>query len=469
MEKKNSEETNQIQKGNKLYCGIIETKKLFIKNPSKNQTRKIILKKKNLISSNIFPFPKRKSNNEKEIDEVANNPYDLDYNPINSDNLNKIDYNMEIKVNKKKLNIVNGCDAKIINFLNHNKNESLVGIQHRIPINESIEKVLIKKVKIKIVKTDLKNDFNKFLKHNDEKNEKIKNINFIKEIKLAPVHRPVNNFYGLVSKSDLKKCGNLYEKGFLKKKRKKRFKLKYFDKSCQILADIFCGKNVDLDTFELKIKSKEIIYLLLKKKFDIYFQKSEIISSEDDNKDIHIKLNKLIKGILKFKNIISKKRKEENMKFIFKTTLKKMKIKYFQIKNLKINRMNDKKFYFYYFQIENKTEFFKKIYSINKKKKRKSEFINKKSLALYFSSQKFKNDFLFYMRNHLKSLYMKGIYKKWEVYFKKYENQYQSYDESHENIIIYINNEIRLKYPWTNFEVDLAIENFYTLLKEIKR
>ena len=469
MKKKNIPNLRIIDKGHpglqieEIANGIFETKKLRIKLPDHKQIQKKIKKRKyKKIRESLQKKPKKI--NEDKIDYLSYSVNEGIKRENDYNDLNKVTkYNTVEGENKKKLNILEYFT------MNVNKTNNVNGIKvdncgGNDVLDMSCDRMLLEKKKPEIeIKNGLKSDLNFKKKKNFEINkEEGKRL-------IKATERPNNHFYGLISNSDLKKYGNLYEKGFLKKKRKKRFKLKYFHETCNILSEIFIGKEVNLDNFKLDLKNQEIIFFLLKKKYEVYFKKMEKKLYENNDISIEKKLKILLRYILSSKDIISKKRKEENMKFIFKTTLKKMKIKFFQIKNLDINRINDTEFYLYYFKMKKKNDFFQKIYSINKKTKKKTEFINKKALALYFSSKKFEEDFFFYLINHFKELYMKGVNKKWQVFFKKYETQYKNFDKCYMKIIEYIESEVRLKFPWTSFEIDFAIQNFYTIMKEIKK
>ena len=319
-----------------------------------------------------------------------------------------------------------------------------------------------------------------------EKNEKKSRDNFIikkpSPISLLPInksnvnkvenqnliHKKNENKNHLESKVNLNKIRrihsnlSIYERGYLKPKRQKRFCLKYFDNLVNLLTKISKGKRVHLNEFDQINHNGQKIFL------KIFLNKYKNNISKEEK---FFFLNKKVTNVEKFENImnflelkkfkISSKRKEENMKFIFNTIIKKLKIKFFQEKNYKFNTRSENIFYKHYFQKKDDS-------SISNIFSRRNIALNTKILSLYFSFPNFKEDFLYYLKKYFKNIYLKHLYKKWENLFKRYEKRYLDFSTCCEKFLESLNSKKKFKYPWNIFEVENSIKEFHNILNHLK-
>lgn len=256
----------------------------------------------------------------------------------------------------------------------------------------------------------------------------------------------------------------IYERGFNKQNRKKRFKLKFFYDLCFILNKIFLGGKPKISSFNLCPLKEEILFLILFQKYKKFLTKKMIVKMEKEEllqKKITFFLNLIDSQDFK----ISRKRAEENMKFIFNMTLKKLKRKFFHIKNLKNNFKNEKHFHSFYFENENNNKILEKIIFI--KSKNSKHHFNKKDLAIYFMSETFKKDFQIYLNQNFKQIYLKYMTKKWENFFKRYEKDCNNFNKCTKKIINQIKISKRFKLPWNMYEVEHAILSFNALMSKL--
>ena len=306
-----------------------------------------------------------------------------------------------------------------------------------------------------LLKIDKKLKEEELLKNTKEKNL---DINYLRKIiGLDKEKKPLEEIEPV--KAVVKQ--GLYERGYLKSKRKKRFKLKYFFDLCFILSKLFVGEKPKLISFHLSPLKEEILFLILLRKYKKYFTQKNL-SYFQNLKCFKEKLEKMIELLTRQEFKISYKREEENMKFIFNTTLKRMKIKYYQKNNYCYNEENEKKFYNRYFSYARKNKLLEKLFLT-----KKIHHFNKKDLALYFMAKNFKNDFETYIDEYFQIIYLKEIYKKWENFFKIYEKKYSKYKKCSQMIVTKLRNCTRFKFPWTINEVDAALFSFNKILEKI--
>ena len=307
--------------------------------------------------------------------------------------------------------------------------------------------------------SDVKKE-NFFSKHKKENNELDE---LRKLIGLNPLKKKEKNLEKQISQQ-FKIEKTIYEKGYQKKIRRKRFKLKFFYDLVFILNKAFLGEKQKIHSFNLCPLKSEILYLLLSKKFKKILNPRIILKI--DNESCFKKKNMIIFDLLDTQEFkCSSKRAEEKMKFVFNSTIKKLKIKFFFNNNLKNNYESEKMFFKFYFgNIEN-LKLLDKIFFI-KNKKTKHHF-NKKDLIIYFLSKKFKNEFEIYLNEYFNKIYIKSIYNKWENFFKRYERNSLSYSECCEKIISHIKKCKRVKLPWNVYEIDQAVDSFKHLINNL--
>lgn len=384
-------------------------------------------------------------------------------------------YNFEIprkNIQKKTKNFI---VKKEISKYDEKKqiNEQFTTLQNSIvKKNPKIEEIFPKNPLISLLNTydleisDNKNqklyEFNSLLNKNKKfssKNKKEKNldINYLRKI-IGLEKKTINKQENLKKKTQNQA---LYERGYLKSKRKKRFKLKFFFDLCFILTKIFTGESPKIKSFNLTRFKEEILFLILLRKYKKYFSPKHLKFFQK-LKNFREKLNQIIYLITKQEFQKSFKREEENMKFIFNTTLKRMKIKFYQKNNFSFNEENEKKFYNKYFNFSKKNNLIGNLFS-----EKKIHNFNKKDLVVYFMTKHFKEEFEFYLDQFFKIIYLKEIYKKWENFFKIYEKKYCDYEICIEKILEKMRNSKRFKFPWNINEVDSAIFSFHKILDKI--
>lgn len=170
-------------------------------------------------------------------------------------------------------------------------------------------------------------------------------------------------------------------------------------------------------------------------------------------------------------NDTSCKRAEENIKFVFKLSLRHLRLNYFKAHNLKPNiRESELKFYAHYFgDLAKRTkvplaEFLDPLNFRTRQKTLNSEYIH-----LLFASTAFKCDFLNYLKSgSLKSEYQSTVSTKLVKLLVRFERILETKDiEKLERAVSsvqrYFRTNRQCKLPWTEREVDTAIENLVTI------
>ena len=381
-------------------------------------------KKDNFFFKKLF-----KVDNFENITEMDKKPFKNDKYPdlFSLTNINDIESEYHKDIEKKNKKMILSSFTEI-----PKKNINII-----LPIKEK-KKILPKKQKeSRKLKTQQK-IINKFEKEN----------NYISEIskqkKLFNLEGEIKNF-------------RIYERNYNSKRTRFSTKLKNFKKICHIVTHTFLGKNLkSKDIIDLDEKQLFILCEIFKKKYDLKF---EVENSK----------NKYIKKIFEIhKNLInkiSKKRIEEKIKFIYKNTLKSLKIKYINENNFQNNKKSIESFYNFYFKdLAKKLNIpLKSFYDpLNLKGGFKQKSINFKFLKLVFSSKKFKNHFFKYLTYHFKYLYQKNLIKKVDAFFYKFEKKYfREPDEiKNKHLIDYLKSSKKIKFPWSFFEIENATEFF---------
>ena len=246
---------------------------------------------------------------------------------------------------------------------------------------------------------------------------------------------------------------DLYEN---KNERKYKSKLKKLKNVSLLLKKIFRNESIELEKMDIEIYEIKILISILERKFN---KKFLIIYPCNI-----VEFKKILAKILNtIKSEISKKRVEENNKFIFKFILRRLKLRFFNENNLKNNKETNDLFYAYFFSENAKKkkmaliEFYDPL---NLKPIKKS--LNNKYFQLIFQSEKFKDQFLMYNDELLTESYLKLLEKKFHKFLKKYEKVFQEKRNNFaaEEIVKTIKGSKRIKFPWTKNEIETAISFF---------
>lgn len=169
-----------------------------------------------------------------------------------------------------------------------------------------------------------------------------------------------------------------------------------------------------------------------------------------------------------FESEISCKRAEENIKFVFKLTLKHLRLDFFSKHNLKPGAQESELiFYKYYFEKLALSwnlpisEFFDPLNFRTNQKTLNNDFLRR-----LFSASEFRAKFLEYLTSgQLKREYWASVPKKLFKMLKRFERILTSNDsEKLQTAILavqkYFRTNKQCKVPWTENEVDMAIRYF---------
>lgn len=375
---------------------------------------------------------------------------------------------VELNKNKLKLMILKNDSKEYLEIKNTNldsqienfNQKSFYNIQNKIISNifKTTNILMKKKNNYFIIKPEpilnLINSPKKKTLIQKKKNNFVKIIQIEKKLKTNFIK--INNFPLFKEKS-------IYEKGFFKSQRKKRFKLKYYFDLCFLISQIFKGEIPSYNIFKSINKiHQNLFFSMILKKFENCFylyEKNWFSNNQIKNK---IKFEKICQLIESNKFAFSKKRKEENMKFVFNGIIKRLKVKFFQENKIDHPLKNSRKlFYEHYFKKTNNLFLFDNL------SKSKKIIFNKKILKIYFISNLFKKDFNYFLKNFFKKIYVKNINKKFEFLFKKYEKHYHTHEKSSNAIFKNLKTKKQFKFPWTIYEVEESIKGFEIFLRNI--
>lgn len=374
-------------------------------------------------------------------------------------NIKKENYCFEIKKYKKK----EGSKKKDFGLFDEENNKTIFSVppflNKKIKIHKEEKKSKNDK---KIIKDDelykLKKLINLKIIKNDKKNNEINQLRYL--IGLEPIELDENK-----KNTDFSK-NLIYEKNFNKINRKKKIKLTYYYDLCFILNKILLGNIPKIDFLNISPLKHEILLTILLRKYEKYLNNS-IIKKIQREKNFKKKILIFLE-LLQTENFkISLKKNDQKMKMIFSISMKKLKIKFFNINNLKNNKNLKRKsnFYKFYFDSKENLNLLEKIQMI-KKKKSKHHF-NQKELFLYFMSKKFKSEFLIYLNWFFKENYLNNLNKKLENYFKNYEKKYVNNIQSGKQIISDIKKSKKFKFPWNIYEIEDGILKFNNLIRNL--
>ena len=256
----------------------------------------------------------------------------------------------------------------------------------------------------------------------------------------------------------------------LKVDTKNELKINNLDNLKQLFIDFFQGNDrIYLKNYKLDIWDYKIIFIILKRKFPYLKNMLEKSSKEIINENIsdNKKKEELCYIFSKIYSFPSKKRVEENNKFVYKLTLKKLRNKFYKKRNLKNNKRTELLFYRYYFQNDAKLKSrnLKDFYDpLNIKETKKT--LNNTFLKLIFQTEKFKKNFLDILNTKFKRSYMKTIPNKINKLFQKLEIDCEKLGKNIAvmNYVKFVKKVKRFKLPWFVAEVDMSIVAFNQLI-----
>ena len=178
---------------------------------------------------------------------------------------------------------------------------------------------------------------------------------------------------------------------------------------------------------------------------------------------------------INFMNIPSSKRFEENIKFIFKLTLKKLKNK--MLKRYKITsycRSFDVQFYnFYFLELARANGLQIEAFHDPLNSRAGSKTLNSAYLTLVFSSTKFREDFLSYITSQeIITDYQTNLDRKVKQLLLKFDDSFGGRDIEQMEIGIervqhYFRYNRQCKLPWMHSEIQHAVASFRTMVANL--
>lgn len=240
---------------------------------------------------------------------------------------------------------------------------------------------------------------------------------------------------------------------------------------CIILTDLF-GNSFESSRYPLLIPEHlQLIETVMGKKI---IQKESIKYKNRFHKTQEERLEYL-QELEEFRD--SNKRTEENLKFIYKHTLKFLKSQFYEEKGLKYNKESELDFYRFYFGEISKRKgisldlYFDPLLS-NKSEGKSSKTISNNHLKLVFENEEFKRKFFEYVDDQFREDYQSSILKKIERMFIGLENKLkkQTEQERRDTLLSFISvleQKKRVKFPWNTVEIETSKVCFYQRLKKI--
>lgn len=211
-------------------------------------------------------------------------------------------------------------------------------------------------------------------------------------------------------------------------------------------------KGVDLDPGDIPLTEgdKLLVFSILRRKFDL-----KLTPAMDPNQ--------ILEEIAKIPKLHSKKRKEENRKFVFKSVIKALRKSFIEANNIsprESKKTIDEKFYRNYFEetsnvlsIELK-EFFLPGSSVHKTMGTKT--FTDKYIQLIKKSRKFVADFDLELKKFTEDKISYVVEKKVKKMFAKFGQMLRKNDEN--NVIKYVLEDKKGKLPWTKREIQEAVD-----------
>lgn len=169
----------------------------------------------------------------------------------------------------------------------------------------------------------------------------------------------------------------------------------------------------------------------------------------------------------------SSKRFEENIKFIFKITFRKLKLnllKQFHI-NVYSKKFDDQFYEFYFGNLVRSGKYQMDDFYDPLNTKNNLKTLNNDYLALVFESPAFKKDFISYISGEEIQLdYQKTIKRKLAHLLSKFDRFFYSNNQEQGILKVqkYFRKNKQCKLPWTQTEICTAVNTFKFLIKGIK-
>ena len=236
---------------------------------------------------------------------------------------------------------------------------------------------------------------------------------------------------------------------------------------CVLLEKIFKGEHID-DEKDLNIISLYInlVSAIICRKFHL----QPTINLTDRFINIEKRREELRHLIKLALTIPSKKRIEENNKFVYKHTMKFLKAQFYTSRKLKYNKESEMEFYQHYFEdISKKTkkplELFYDPLNITSKYSKKPKTISNTHILLIFDCNNFKAKFFEYIDTNFKEDYQTSIYKKFEKFLSNLESLISKSSDFErvacvEKFIEKLQTSKRCKFPWNSTEIDQALNHY---------
>ena len=261
-------------------------------------------------------------------------------------------------------------------------------------------------------------------------------------------------------------------------------KLASLNNVCNILEQIFTGKIVHFDQYNLKAHESRLIYCVMRLSFVKMFKHYERtrkpqkiaeirnIRNYLDNK----RISEICSDTLR-SDFFLVKRKEENLKFIMKNTIKFFRKQFFKNYGYKASIEYEKEFLDFYFA--NHVQKYKEPVDVFSDPLNNTLITNptyktlsNEYLAKVFDIDKFKNVFFFHLDNTFKKSYQKSIFKKFRKMFKKLKLKLEVNDiEKHEQLFFDFIESLKkkrfAKLPWHDKEIDNAVITFKKHVEKI--
>ena len=257
------------------------------------------------------------------------------------------------------------------------------------------------------------------------------------------------------------KTGNVHK---LSKPRRGKNKLNRLVPLHALLTNVFLGRSIDINELNIdKLSLNILVELMIRKNREMAVSRLGREVSVDD----------IYGWVCQFQHGASNKRVEENIKFIFKLTLKHLRNEFFKANNLNVKaEESNALFYKHYFAEEAKKRgtsiqaYVDPLKYVNIEKT-----LNIGYISNIFHCQHFKTDFEAYLTSgNIKNSYRKAVPSKLTKVLCRFEVKNKSKERlsENENIHIarmYFRYNKQCKLPWTEQEIDEAIDSMLQLCK----
>lgn len=230
---------------------------------------------------------------------------------------------------------------------------------------------------------------------------------------------------------------------------------------CGMLTDLFKNNSICSERPKLTTDQVRLVEIIARKKFDPVNVKLKISTNPFIYQQRLGKIDKLRI------NHESKKRTEENIKFVYKHTLKYLKSQFYDQNKIRFNKESEIRFYEHYFSKLAKEKnvalrlFFDPL-TLKGEGERVPKTISQDHLQLLFSCSEFKSLFVNYAKNEFKNDYQSSIYRKLERILFPLEKELREGEEGEKvrEFAKGIAQAKKLKLPWTVGEIEVALTCF---------